>query len=182
MESEERRADGGDAGRTRMVLGLGSNLGDREGNIAAAIEALAEDLALGVRAASPLYETPPAGGPPQGDYLNGAVLLVSACSARDVLERCLKVERSLGRIRPDPVRWGPRTIDVDLLWIEGKTADEADLTVPHPRLAERPFALRPLLDLAPDAVDPRTGEPYAGLPAARAPLRKYGDPVRFRAR
>lgn len=165
-----------------MVLGLGSNLGDRAGNIAAAIEALAADPRLGVGAASPLYETPPAGGPPQGDYLNGAVLLAATCSAREVLERCLEVERSLGRIRPDPVRWGPRTIDVDLLWIEGETASEADLEVPHPRLAERPFALRPLLDLAPDAVDPRTGGRYDGLPAARAALRKYGDPIRARAR
>jgi 2-amino-4-hydroxy-6-hydroxymethyldihydropteridine diphosphokinase len=163
-----------------MVLGLGSNLGDRARNIASAIEALAAWPELGVGAASALYETPPAGGPPQGDYLNGAVLLSSACSAREVLERCLAVERSLGRIRPDPVRWGPRTIDVDLLWIEGRCEGEEDLVVPHPRLAERPFAVQPLLDVAPDAVDPRSGQRYEALAAARAPLRKYGDPPRVR--
>ncbi len=175
MTNEEKTAPAAGA-RTRMVLGLGSNLGDRAGNISQAIQALAARSELGVRAASSLYETPPAGGPPQGDYLNGAVLLEAACSAREVLERCLAVERSLGRTRPDPVRWGPRTIDVDLLWIEGQIVDEEDLSVPHPRLAERPFAVQPLVEVAPDAVDPRTGERYEALAAARAALQKYGDP------
>jgi 2-amino-4-hydroxy-6-hydroxymethyldihydropteridine diphosphokinase len=158
-----------------MVLGLGSNLGDRARNIASAIEALAAHPEIGVRAASSLYETPPAGGPPQGDYLNGAVLIETALAPRAVLSVCLAVERSLGRVRPDPVRWGPRTIDVDLLWIEGETVDEPDLSVPHPRLPDRPFAVRPLLDVAPDARDPRSGALYAALPAARAAIRKCGD-------
>jgi 2-amino-4-hydroxy-6-hydroxymethyldihydropteridine diphosphokinase len=155
------------------VIGLGSNLGDREANIAAAITALrAPDLH--VLRSSPLYETPPAGGPPQGDYLNGAVLIVTAIQALDLLDRCLSVERSLGRVRPDPTRWGPRTIDLDLLWIEGEAIAEPGLSVPHPRLHERVFALRPLLDLAPDASDSRTGVVFATLPAASASIRKFG--------
>jgi 2-amino-4-hydroxy-6-hydroxymethyldihydropteridine diphosphokinase len=161
--------------RRRMVLGLGSNLGDRSATIARAAGALAAAEGIRLAAASPLYETPPAGGPPQGDYLNGAVLVESALSPREVLDLALQVERSLGRIRPDPERWGPRTIDVDLLWIEGLGVDEPGLVVPHPRLAERPFALRPLLDVAPDASDPRSGRRYAELPAAAAPIRRYDD-------
>lgn len=164
----------------RLVLGLGSNLGDREENIARAIAAIGAHPGVFVRAASPLYETPPAGGPPQGDYLNGAALVETELGAREMLAVCLNVERGLGRIRPDAVRWGPRTIDVDLLWIEGETVDEADLSVPHPRLGERPFAVQPLVDVAPDAVDPRSGVRYASLPAAKAAIVKRGDLGRHR--
>jgi 2-amino-4-hydroxy-6-hydroxymethyldihydropteridine diphosphokinase len=156
----------------RIVIGLGSNLGDREANIEAAIAALrAPDLHVLRRAA--LYETPPAGGPPQGDYLNSAVLIVTSIPAHDLLDRCLAVERSLGRVRPDAERWGPRTIDLDLLWIEGEAIVEPDLEVPHPRLQERVFALRPLLDLAPDATDFRTGLAFATLPAASTAIQRF---------
>jgi 2-amino-4-hydroxy-6-hydroxymethyldihydropteridine diphosphokinase len=153
-----------------VVLGLGSNLGDRAASIGRAVSALAAAEGVRLLATAPLYETPPCGGPPQGDYLNGAVLLEASLSPRAVLALALEVERRLGRIRPDPVRWGPRTIDIDVLWIEGTTVDEPGLVVPHPRLAERPFALRPLLDVAPDASDPRSGRRYADLPAAAAPI------------
>jgi 2-amino-4-hydroxy-6-hydroxymethyldihydropteridine diphosphokinase len=153
-----------------VVLGLGSNLGDRAASIGQAVSALAAAEGVRLLAAAPLYETPPCGGPPQGDYLNGAVLLEVSLSPREVLAVALEVERRLGRIRPDPVRWGPRTIDIDVLWIEGTTVDEPGLVVPHPRLAERPFAVRPLLDVAPDASDPRSGRRYADLPAAAAPI------------
>lgn len=159
----------------KTVLGLGSNLGDREANLDRAIAALSAAPGIRVRATSWVYETPPAGGPPQGPYLNGAVLVETDLSPRALLDVCLGVERSLGRIRPDAVRWGPRTIDVDVLWIEGEALDEADLVVPHPRLAERPFAVRPLVDVARDARDPRSGALYADLPAARAAIEKHGD-------
>lgn len=162
----------------RLVLGLGSNLGDREQNIAQAIAAIGARPGFEVRATSPLYETPPAGGPPQGDYLNGAALVETRLAPREVLAACLEVERSLGRIRPDAVRWGPRAIDIDLLWIEGEIVDEPDLVVPHPRLAERPFAVQPLVDVAPDAVDPRSGKAFASLPAAHAEIAKAGTPGR----
>jgi 2-amino-4-hydroxy-6-hydroxymethyldihydropteridine diphosphokinase len=157
----------------RVVIGLGSNLGDRAGTLRAAVQALRADRELFVLRESPVYETPPAGGPPQGDYLNAAVLVVTSLPGRDVLDRALAVERSLGRTRPDAERWGPRTIDLDILWIEGEALDESGLTVPHPRLKERPFALRPLVDLAPDARDPHTGEAYASLAEASAPLRRF---------
>jgi 2-amino-4-hydroxy-6-hydroxymethyldihydropteridine diphosphokinase len=156
----------------RVVIGLGSNLGNREGTIAAAIERLGADPAVRVVAISPLYESEPAGGPPQGDYLNAAVLIETDLSGREILDRSLAVERSLGRVRPAPIAWGPRTIDLDLLWIEGEVIAEPDLDVPHPRLTLRPFALRPLLDVAPDARDPRDGSPFAAMPAAAAPLRR----------
>ncbi|MFO0586404.1 MAG: 2-amino-4-hydroxy-6-hydroxymethyldihydropteridine diphosphokinase [Polyangiaceae bacterium] len=176
----ERSGEG--SAHTRMVLGLGSNLGDRAANIEAAARALGREAGMRVLAASPLYETPPAGGPPQGDYLNGAVLVEAAVSPREVLSRCLAVERSLGRVRPDPVRWGPRTIDVDVLWIEGRTLREPELIVPHPRLVERPFAVQPLVDVAPFATDPISGEAYRDVAAARMPLRRVADPPRVLAR
>ncbi|WP_437325419.1 2-amino-4-hydroxy-6-hydroxymethyldihydropteridine diphosphokinase [Sorangium sp. So ce381] len=161
--------------RRRVVIGIGSSLGDRLATLRAAIAALGADPDLDVVRESSRYESPPAGGPPQGDYVNAAVLIATSLPARQILERTLAVERSLGRTRPDPVRWGPRTIDLDLLWIEGEAVAEPDLEVPHPRLCGRVFALRPLLDVAPDARDPRTAVAYAALPEANAPIRKL-DP------
>lgn len=154
----------------RVVLGLGANLGDRGATIAKAIDELASWSDVTLVARSPLYVTPPAGGPPQPDYWNGAVLILTSNDLRSLLERTLDLERSLGRIRPDPIRWGPRTIDIDVLWVEGQVIDEVGLTVPHPRLGERVFALRPLLDVAPEAKDPRTDKPYAEFPAAQLPI------------
>ncbi|KYF64499.1 folic acid synthesis protein [Sorangium cellulosum] len=159
----------------RVVIGLGSSVGDRLATIRAAVAALDADPDIEVVRESPRYESPPAGGPPQGDYVNAAVLVATSLPARELLERTLAVERSLGRKRPDPVRWGPRTIDLDLLWIEGEAVAEPDLEVPHPRLCERVFALRPLLDVAPDAHDPRTALAYASLAEASAPIRRL-DP------
>lgn len=158
--------------RRRVVIGVGSNLGDRLATIRSAIEGIGAHPDLEVLRASPRYESPPAGGPPQGDYVNAAVLVATSLPARRILEHTLAVERSLGRIRPDAVRWGPRTIDLDVLWIEGVLVAEPDLEVPHPRLHQRVFALRPLLDVAPDARDPRTGVAYASLPEAAAPIRR----------
>ena len=154
----------------RVVLGLGANLGERGQTIERAIATIDTWPDVSLVARSPLYVTPPAGGPPQPDYWNGAVLVLTSNDIRSLLDRALKLERFLGRIRPDPVRWGPRTIDIDVLWAENQVIDEPGLTVPHPRLGERVFALRPLLDVAPDAVDPRTGRPYAAMPAANLPI------------
>jgi 2-amino-4-hydroxy-6-hydroxymethyldihydropteridine diphosphokinase len=156
----------------RAVIGLGSNLGDRAGTLDLAVERLGADPAIAVVGRSPYYITPPAGGPPQDDYINGAVLIETALPAREILGRALTIERTLGRVRPDPVRWGPRTIDLDILWIEGEVINEAGLVVPHPRLRERAFALGPLVDVAPNASDPATGEPYHAMLPARLPLRR----------
>lgn len=141
-------------------------------NLDAAVARLRADRALHVLRRSSVYETPPAGGPPQGDYLNAALLVVTSLDAREILERTLAIEAALGRARSEEMRWGPRTIDLDLLWIEGEAVAEEGLIVPHPRLDERAFAVQPLLDVAPDAVDFRTGRAYATLPAARAPIVK----------
>ncbi len=148
----------------RLVIGLGSNLGDRAATLAAACDQVARADGLALVARSSLWETSPVGGPPQPDYLNAAALLVGSLAPRVVLERLLAVEAALGRVRS--VRDAPRTIDLDLLWIDGEVVSEPDLLVPHPRLGERAFALAPLLEVAPDARDPRTGEPLAACLAA----------------
>ena len=162
----------------RVVIGLGSNVGDRLANLDAAVARLRVERDMSVLKRSPTYETPPAGGHPQGDYLNGAVLVVTSLDGHEILARTLGIEREMGRQRSDETRWGPRTIDLDLLWIEGEAIAEEGLEVPHPRLAERPFAVRPLLDLAPDAVDFRTGRAFAAVPAAGVELTKVAEATR----
>jgi 2-amino-4-hydroxy-6-hydroxymethyldihydropteridine diphosphokinase len=159
----------------RVVIGLGSNVGDRRANLDAAVARLRSDRSFHVLRRSPVYETPAMGGPPQGDYLNAAVLVVTSLQGRAILDRALEIERELGRERSAETRWGPRTIDLDLLWIEGETIEEDGLEVPHPRLDQRPFAVRPLVDLAPDAVDSRTGQPFATLAAATAPITQVAE-------
>jgi 2-amino-4-hydroxy-6-hydroxymethyldihydropteridine diphosphokinase len=135
----------------RAFIGLGSNLGDRRAHLTAAVEGLRRNH--DVAAVSPLYETEPVGGPEdQGRYLNVVVELSTTDSPRRLLERCRALETEANRERS--VRWGPRTLDADVLWVEGQEVDEPDLTVPHPRLWERRFVLAPLADLAPDLVTP----------------------------
>src|SRR6516165_4126258 len=133
----------------RAFIGLGSNLGDRRAHLTAAIEGL--ESHRDVVAVSPLYETAPLGGPEgQGPYLNLVVELETDDSPRGLLERCRALEEAANRERT--VRWGPRTLDADVLWVEGEEVGEPDLTVPHPRMWERRFVLAPLADLAPDLV------------------------------
>jgi 2-amino-4-hydroxy-6-hydroxymethyldihydropteridine diphosphokinase len=131
---------------TRAFLGLGSNLGDREAHLRAAVAEL-DDLV----AVSPVYETEPVGGPDdQGPYLNVVVELDTSRDARQLLEVCRELESAAGRVRE--VRWGARTLDVDVLWVDGDERDEPDLQVPHPLMRERRFVVAPLRDLAPDLV------------------------------
>lgn len=140
---------------TRAFLGLGSNMGDRVGYLQAAVAAMSDCVAV-----SGVYETDPVGGPDQGPFLNVVVELDTALSARGLLELCQRLEASADRVRE--VRWGPRTLDVDVLWVDGETVDEADLVVPHPRMFERAFVMVPLGELASDLVDgwadPGTGD------------------------
>lgn len=132
---------------TRAAIGLGSNLGDRHEHLTSAFDELA---VLGrVVAVSSLYETEPVGGPEQGDYLNAVVLVDTDLSPREVLRHLLGIERAHGRIRRE--RWGPRTLDLDLLVHEGTTVDEPGLTVPHPAIRERRFVLEPLSEVWPEA-------------------------------
>jgi 2-amino-4-hydroxy-6-hydroxymethyldihydropteridine diphosphokinase len=133
----------------RAFIGLGSNLGDRRALLRGAVEGLRDRG--DVVAVSPLYETEPVGGPAgQGPYLNLVVELATSDPPRALLERCRALEAAAGRVRT--VRWGPRTLDADVLWVAGWTVDEEDLVVPHPRLWERRFVVQPLSDLAPDLV------------------------------
>lgn len=133
----------------RVFLGLGSNLGDRRAHLRAAVDALRSH---GLRTVSPVYETEPVGGPEQRPYLNLVAELETAQEARSLLELCQRLETAAGRVRME--RWGPRTLDVDLLWVEGTTVTEPDLEVPHPRMWQRRFVLAPLRDVAPDLVTP----------------------------
>ena len=126
---------------TRAFVGLGANLGDREETIRAAVAALP-----GVVAVSELRETDPVGVADQPRFLNGVAALETRLSARELLDTLLAVEQRLGRERRE--RWGPRTIDLDLLLYGDAEIDEPGLTVPHPRLHERRFALEPLAELA----------------------------------
>jgi 2-amino-4-hydroxy-6-hydroxymethyldihydropteridine diphosphokinase len=145
------------------VVGLGSNVGDRLDYLSrarAGIAAFATELA-----ASSIHETAPVGGPSQGDFLNAALLVEFAGAPRALLDALLGLERELGRDRSeDAVRWGPRVIDLDLLLVVGVVLDEPGLTVPHPRLHERAFALVPLLEVLPDAIDPRTSARFVAAP------------------
>ena len=142
-------------------VGIGSNLGDRETNLRRAIELLAAEDGIEVAAVSEIRETEPVGPVEQGPFLNGAVQLETPLAPHDLLERLLVVESSLGRVRED--RWGPRTIDLDLLLYEKETIDEPGLQVPHPRLHERRFALEPLADLDPGLEIPAKGSVSALL-------------------
>lgn len=132
---------------TRAFLGLGSNLGDRERLLGEAVDRL---VAIGRTAVSPTYETDPVGGPDQGAYLNVVVELDTDLTPRQLLGVCRRLEAAAGRVREE--RWGPRTLDVDVLWVDGASVAEPDLEVPHPRMWQRRFVLAPLRDLAPDLV------------------------------
>jgi 2-amino-4-hydroxy-6-hydroxymethyldihydropteridine diphosphokinase len=133
----------------RAFIGLGSNLGDREEALRRGVTQLA--AAGDVTAVSPLYETEPVGGPAdQGPFLNVVVELTTTDSPRQLLVRCQALEEAAHRVRT--VRFGPRTLDADVLLVGDLRVDEADLVVPHPRMWERRFVLQPLADLAPDLV------------------------------
>jgi 2-amino-4-hydroxy-6-hydroxymethyldihydropteridine diphosphokinase len=140
------------------VIGLGANLGDRRATLASAARELEAFGRLLAR--SSLYETEPV-GPPQPRYLNAAVLLRTELGPEPLLSVLLDVEKRLGRVRRE--RWGPRAIDLDILWLDGTVHRSPTLVVPHPSLRERPFALRPLLDVAPGARDPADGIAYEAV-------------------
>lgn len=140
-------------------IGLGSNLGDRLAALEAALGALARLEGLDLVAVSAAYETAPVGPVAQGDYLNAVTQVRTRLKPRALLEALLQIERGHGRERRE--RWGPRTLDLDLLlWGRVRVA-EPGLVVPHPRLTERRFVLEPLLEIAPDLVHPDGGRPLA---------------------
>jgi 2-amino-4-hydroxy-6-hydroxymethyldihydropteridine diphosphokinase len=144
------------------LIGLGSNLGDRRSILNGAIAELAATRGVEVRRVSSFRETAPVGGPPgQGSYLNAAALLETTLEPFDLLRILLAIETRFGRLRT--VRWGERTLDLDLLLFADRIIETSELTVPHPRLAERRFVLEPLTEIARGAIEPRTGRTVSEL-------------------
>ncbi len=131
---------------TRVFLSLGSNLGGRVQFLEEAVESLGRSVV----AVSPMYETEPVGGPEQGRFLNLVVELDTDLPPRELLAVCHRLESAAQRVRQE--RWGPRTLDVDIIHIDGVTVNEPDLQIPHPRMNVRRFVLAPLADLAPELV------------------------------
>ena len=142
---------------TRAYVGVGANLGDREGTIRAALAALDALPDVAVVAVSTLRETDPVGYLDQPRFLNGAAALETELGPLELLDALLEVERELGRVRGEGPRFGPRPIDLDLLLHGDLVLDEPGLVVPHPRLHERRFALEPLAELDPALVVPGRG-------------------------
>jgi dihydroneopterin aldolase / 2-amino-4-hydroxy-6-hydroxymethyldihydropteridine diphosphokinase len=154
----------------RVVLALGANLGDRRAALQTAVDALAGYEGVRVVAASSIVETAPVGGPEQPDYLNAVVLADTVLAPLDLLAVCQQIENDLGRRRVE--RWGPRTLDIDLIAYQDVVASSSQLEVPHPRAAERAFVLAPWLELDPGATLP--GVDGAPRPVKRL-LRKAAD-------
>ena len=159
----------------RAYVGVGANLGERERTIRRAIEILAAQPGIELAGVSPLRETEPWGPVEQPAYLNGAVALDTELAPRDLLEVLLDVEQSLGRDRSTEVRFGPRTLDLDLLVHGELVHDEPGLALPHPRLHERRFALEPLADLDPELVVPGRGTVSELLASLDAGSREDGQ-------
>ena len=141
----------------QACIGLGANLGDAADTLRKAVEALDHRGGITVRAVSRFYRTPAWGREDQPDFINAVALLETSLTPRALLERLLEVETEFGRHRPDGERWGPRTLDLDLLLYGDAVIDEPGLRVPHPHLHERAFALVPLLDVLPEARIPGYG-------------------------
>jgi 2-amino-4-hydroxy-6-hydroxymethyldihydropteridine diphosphokinase len=159
----------------RVVLALGSNLGDRMANLQGGLDFLCAAPGLCCAAASPVYETAPVGGPEQGDYLNAVLIATSALPARSILELCQAAEAALARVRTQV--WGPRTLDVDIIAIGDEVSANPGLTLPHPRAHQRAFVLAPWHDVEPDARIPGRGGIGDLLAAVgQAGVRRLPDP------
>ena len=156
---------------TAVVLALGSNLGDRQDILQGAVDAIVGLPGVRVTAVSPVYQTVPVGGPAQPDYLNAVVLADAARPARELLDRLHEIEAAFDRVRL--LRWGPRTLDIDIIVFGSERSDDPELTLPHPRAHERAFVLGPWRDVDPDAALPGHG-PVAELlaKADRSGLRR----------
>ncbi len=141
--------------RPVVVLALGSNLGDRLASLQGGVDVLCAGPGLFDVEVSPVYETAPVGGPAQPDYLNAVLVATTTLSARAVLDRSREAESALGRVRGQ--RWGPRTLDVDVIVYGAEVSDDPELTLPHPRAHERAFVLAPWHDVDPGAVIPGHG-------------------------
>jgi 2-amino-4-hydroxy-6-hydroxymethyldihydropteridine diphosphokinase len=149
--------------KRRTVLSLGSNLGDRMDNLQGGIDALFDAPGLDFVAISPVYETKQVGGPEQDDFLNVVIVANSRVAPESLLERVLNIEEAMARTRE--VRWGPRTLDIDIVVMGDVTSEDPALLLPHPRAHERAFVLVPWRDIEPDASLPGQGRLADLLPA-----------------
>lgn len=136
-------------------IALGSNLGDREKNLDGALRMLGETEGISVTRTSSFIETDPVGYTDQPDFLNAVTEIATTLPPHALLARCNAIEQALHRKRL--IHWGPRTIDLDIILYGDLVMEDQTLTIPHPRMEEREFVLRPLCEIAPQAVDPRTG-------------------------
>jgi 2-amino-4-hydroxy-6-hydroxymethyldihydropteridine diphosphokinase len=152
----------------RAYLGLGSNLGDRLAHLQLAVDSLARVAGVTIVAVSRVYETAPVGGPPQDQYLNAVVAIDTSLDPYELLHCGQQIEARAERERTE--RWGPRTLDVDVLLVGDARVDNDDLTIPHPRMWERGFVLAPLRDVAPDLVD--ADETWEGVREAGVTLER----------
>jgi 2-amino-4-hydroxy-6-hydroxymethyldihydropteridine diphosphokinase len=147
---------------TQAFIALGSNLGDRKANLDGAMAALRETPGITVQAVSSYHQTKPVGGPSgQGAYLNAAAALETTLDPLTLLHRLQEIEQRLRRVRTE--RWGPRTLDMDLLLYDDLAVETPELTIPHPRMAVRRFVLEPLAEIASAAVCPVTGKTVAEM-------------------
>lgn len=156
---------------TRAYLGIGSNLGDRLAHLQAAVDGLAAVSGITVVAVSPVYATAPVGGPEQDEFLNAVVSVETELDARELLEVAHDLEAVAQRVRTE--RWGPRTLDVDILLLGDVAIHEPDLEVPHPRMWERGFVMAPLHDLAPTLAPSGA---WAGVRRTDLSLRRTKEP------
>ena len=164
------------ASRHRVVLSVGSNLGDRLGTLQGCVHAIGGLPETDVLAISPVYETAPVGGPAQPDYLNAVLVVETGLAPRDLLAATQRSEAAFGRTRAE--RFGPRTLDIDIISYDEEISDDPVLTLPHPRAHERAFVLAPWHDIDPAAALPGRGAVttlLAGLAQARAGVRCRPD-------
>ncbi|MDR6227080.1 2-amino-4-hydroxy-6-hydroxymethyldihydropteridine diphosphokinase [Desmospora profundinema] len=159
---------------TRAFIGLGTNLGERTANLKEALTRLDRQEGIRVVRVSRIYETKPVGLLEQPDFLNRCAEVETSLSPAELLAAMLRVERDLHRVRT--IRWGPRTIDLDLLLMGDQVIREPSLTVPHPRMTERAFVLIPLKEIASDVVIPPTGR-TVGQWAEEVPDRDHVRPI-----
>jgi len=160
------------SGPARAVLSVGANLGDRLGTLQGCVQAIARLPDTDVLAISPVYETAPVGGPAQPDYLNAVLVIETGLPPRDLLEAAHRIEADFGRVRAE--RFGPRTLDIDIISYAGQVSDDPELTLPHPRAHERAFVLVPWHEVDPGASLPGYG-PVADLVAGM----RAGDVTRL---
>ncbi len=154
--------------KSRVFLGFGGNIGDSLSHFCCAWQQLSSHPRITITASSPVYQTPAVGGPAgQPDYLNGVVEISTDMAPHELLQFCRQIEDGAGRNRD--IYWGPRTLDIDLLFIDNLVLDDPQLTLPHPRLHQRHFVLLPLNDLAPQLRHPQLHKTIAELLADLPP-------------